>query len=442
MKAVTGRLSLIPWWDQALGLAIVAAATGATAGVTLLGQRGAVADPTRGKTIYATHCVECHGADGRGDGPAAPVLTPRPRDFTSGKYEIRTTETGSLPTDQDLVRSVEDGLAATAMPGWKGVLRDDEIRDVVGYIKSLSPRFGRERVQEVTLGPDVPRSPESVARGAVVYQTLQCSKCHGIDGRGADAVTTEFEDDWGQPLKATDLTEPWTFRGGSTPRDISLRFRTGMSGTPMPSFKEAATDEQMWDLANYVASLGRKPVWEMNHDEVAALYARNAEEADENPVARGESLADTLLCALCHSPVDEEGRILPELRMAGGQLIRVTPFGDFPTANLTSDRQTGLGGWTDDQIKAAITRGERPDGSRLLPYPMDWASYSALSPDDLDALVAYLRSIPPISNQVPAPSRPFLPVYLWGKFKMLILGIDPPILIYPGNVGTPMVAQE
>ena len=433
---VASRGSHVASLGAAITLVTLAATAACLLGSVAVRAQRATADPAHGRTIYDRHCVECHGATGRGDGPAAPMLEPRPRDFTGGKYKIRRTETGSLPTDTDLVRSVEEGLPATAMPGWRGILRDDEIRDVVGYIKSLSPRFANEVIQEVALGTEVPRTPESVARGAVVYQTLQCAKCHGVDGRGEGAVTTDFQDDWGQRLPAADLTEPWTFRGGAEPREITLRFRTGMSGTPMPSFKEAATDADMWDLANYVASLGRRPVWDMSAGEVEALYARNAADAQAHPVARGEYLAKTLLCAFCHSPLDEEGRVLPGLAMAGGQLIRVTPFGDFPTANLTSDRETGLGAWTDDQIAAAITRGERPDGSRLLPYPMDWPSYAALTADDLHALVAYLRSIPPVVNRVPPRSRPFLPVYLWGKFKMLVLGIDPPMLMFPGNAGS------
>ena len=64
---------------------------------------------------------------------------------------------------------------------------------------------------------------------------------------------------------------------------------------------------------------------------------------------------------------------------------------------------------------------------------MDWASFSTLTPDDLDAIVAYLRTVPPVSNRVPPPTRPFLPVYLWGKFKMLILGDDPPMVFYPAT---------
>ena len=56
--------------------------------------------------------------------------------------------------------------------------------------------------------------------------------------------------------------------------------------------------------------------------------------------------------------------------------------------------------------------------------------------DDINAIVAYLRTVPPVRNKVPALSRTFLPVHLWGKFKLLILGGDPPITIYGGNAGS------
>ena len=82
-----------------------------------------------------------------------------------------------------------------------------------------------------------------------------------------------------------------------------------------------------------------------------------------------------------------------------------------------------------------ITKGILRNGTRLLPYPMDCASFSTMKPTDLDAIVAYLRTVPPVSNKVPRAARPFLPVYLWGKFKMLILGGDPPMVFFPGNAG-------
>ena len=389
----------------------------------------------RGRTVYQARCVECHGVSGRGDGPAAAHLTPAPRDLTSAKYKIRTTETGSLPTDDDLVRSVSLGLAGSAMPAWGTLVSASEIRDVVGYLKTLSPRFVSETPKVVNPGSGVAGSAARISSGRQVFEKLQCGKCHGNDGSGTGAVTTEFQDDWQHPLRATDLTEPWTFHGGATARDVYLRFRTGMAGTPMPSFADAASDTEMWELAHYVVSLARKPAWSMTADEIGALYSKREAEERTNPARRGAYLVETLGCAVCHSPTDPSGGVLPGMRLAGGLRLRIEPFGDYPTGNLTSDKETGLGNWTDAEIKQVLTRGILRDGTRLLPYPMDWASYSTMKPEDLSAIVAYLRTVPPVSNRVPKPTRTFLPVYLWGKFKYLMLGDDPPMVFFPGNAG-------
>src|SRR5512141_2904827 len=78
----------------------------------------------RGKAVYDAHCVECHGDGGRGDGPSASYLVPRPRDFTRGKFKIRSTESGTMPGDDDLIGSVRRGLYGSAMPGWDRILSD------------------------------------------------------------------------------------------------------------------------------------------------------------------------------------------------------------------------------------------------------------------------------------------------------------------------------
>src|SRR5206468_12534090 len=82
-------------------------------------------------------------------------------------------------------------------------------------------------------------------------------------------------------------------------------------------------------------------------------------------------------------------------------------------------------------------RGTRADGSRMMPFPMDWASFSTLTPQDLDALIAYLRTVPPVSNRIPSHRQPLLPFYLWGKVKLLMLGDAPRS---PSSPATP--AQE
>ena len=69
------------------------------------------------------------------------------------------------------------------------------------------------------------------------------------------------------------------------------------------------------------------------------------------------------------------------------------PWGDSKSRNITSSKTAGIGDWSDDEIKRAITKGVRKDGSPLKP-PMGFAFYANLTDADLDALVAYLRTVP------------------------------------------------
>jgi len=100
-----------------------------------------VQDTAHGKAVYVKWCAGCHGDTGAGDGPAASHMLPRPRDFTGAIYKIRTTASGQLPTDQDVLRSIDDGLPGTAMPAWKDRLSERERRDVVAYLKTFSAFF-------------------------------------------------------------------------------------------------------------------------------------------------------------------------------------------------------------------------------------------------------------------------------------------------------------
>jgi mono/diheme cytochrome c family protein len=235
---------------------------------------------------------------------------------------------------------------------------------------------------------------------------------------------------------ATDLTEPWTFRGGASARDVHLRLVTGMNGTPMPTFVDVASDEDLWHLAHYVVSLARKPTWEMTSAELAEHEAKLATRAAARPVERGRYLVATLRCAFCHTPLWPDGSLVESMLFAGGQRRRWDALGEFVSNNLTSDEATGLGRWSDDQIKAALTRGVRPDGSRLLPFAMPWPHYARLTPDDLNALIAFLRTIPPISNAIPRPRRPGFTAYLLGKLKVRLLHEEQPEYLYAGNAGS------
>src|SRR6266545_203400 len=115
----------------------------------LLGAASARATPPdraaigRGEKAFDRYCISCHGVDGDGRGPTADWIDPRPRILTSGVFKFRSTPSGELPTDADLERTITNGLHLTYMPRWAPIT-EVERRDLVQYVKSLSPRFTQE----------------------------------------------------------------------------------------------------------------------------------------------------------------------------------------------------------------------------------------------------------------------------------------------------------
>lgn len=218
-------------------------------------------DVERGEAIYRDWCQECHGAEGAGDGPAADRMLPRPRDFTEARYQIRTTPSGQLPTDEDLHLVIRDGLPGTTMPGWPGLDRSQR-EDLIAYLKSLSRFFGQgDPPEPIEVAEDPGGGDEAVEAGRAVYRELECFRCHGEEGRGDGESAPTLEDWIDRPIRAADLTEPWTFNGGSSVEAIHLRFLTGLDGTPMPTQADAlqsgvVDEEDLWNLAHFVRSLG------------------------------------------------------------------------------------------------------------------------------------------------------------------------------------------
>jgi DMSO reductase family type II enzyme heme b subunit len=215
-----------------------------------------------GKRVYDRWCASCHGVDGRGDGVAAAYMLPRPRDFTRGVYQIRSTASGELPTDADLQRIIDDGMPGTTMPGWKGTLSQAERNAVLEHIKGFSAFFAQGPAPEPMRIGRAPRaSADDLAEGRAFYESVECWKCHGQAGRGdGDSAPTQTDDE-GFPIRPADLTEPWRFNGGATVADIYRTLLTGLDGTPMPSFGDLIdsgfmTADQLWNVAHYVRSLG------------------------------------------------------------------------------------------------------------------------------------------------------------------------------------------
>jgi mono/diheme cytochrome c family protein len=139
---------------------------------------------------------------------------------------------------------------------------------------------------------------------------------------------------------------------------------------------------------------------------VAVLLAAHGAGA-ETPVERGAYLVNTIMaCGNCHSPRDATGNLIPDKAFSGGLTFDTPPF-KATAANITQDIETGIGSWSDAEIKRALVEGMRPNHGHLAGVPlaaiMPANFYKALLPDDLDAVVAYLRTIKAIRNQVPDP---------------------------------------
>lgn len=249
-----------------------------------------------GQRVYAQHCAVCHGPDGRGNGPAAPSLRPHPRDFTKGQFKYKSTPVGQPPTDEDLIRVVSEGLQASAMPYWRDLLTEQEIREVISYIKSMSPVFQKTTPRPLAIPPRVPADEASVGRGKALFAGRGCSVCHGPNGRGMIPMI----DMNGYTVISRDLSAPWTFRGRSTPEQIWLRITTGLAPSPMPAFETVLIPTERWDLVNYVLSL-RRPA----PGEPGGTLDGPGQQPDL--LRRGEYLVRASMCGICHTEINPTG---------------------------------------------------------------------------------------------------------------------------------------
>lgn len=222
----------------------------------------------KGKLIYFKRCSFCHGLLGNGNGPASDYMDPRPRDFTLGTFKFRTTQSGELPTDEDLFRTVSHGLPGTGMQAFdneiiKSGLTEEERWEVIYYIKTFAPEFSNpeydpsKKVVTHTKSK-VSYNKETIAKGREVFEKAKCWECHGKLGRGDGLKEFDRKDDWGFPIRIRNITNPWKIKGGSEVEDIFMRFTTGINGTPMPSFVKSLTDDERWYLANFIKSLQHK----------------------------------------------------------------------------------------------------------------------------------------------------------------------------------------
>ena len=211
------------------------------------------------KSDYRRYCVGCHGELGDGNGENNPWLDPKPRDFTLGVYKCRSTPTGTLPTDEDLFKTIARGLVTSNMPPWNTFTKQQRA-DLVAYVKHFSARFQSEKPGEPINIPAKPEiTPERVKAGQEVFNRVQCWKCHGVEGRANGPSASTLTDDLNRPIQAYNFHDETRFKCGTSDEDLYKIFMTGLDGTPMPSWSDNIKPDEAWDLVFYLRSLQPQP---------------------------------------------------------------------------------------------------------------------------------------------------------------------------------------
>jgi mono/diheme cytochrome c family protein len=256
---------------------------------------GAIVDPliADGREAYTRYCVGCHGVNGDGNGDAARFMHPRPRDFQAARFKFSSTRAGRLPTDEDLRRTIVEGLKGSAMPPWN-LLPDQTVTALIAYIKTFSPKWVERRPASPIPRVDDPYraaedKSEAIARGERVYHGFAtCWTCHPsylstdqINGHLAamenptrDAFRPKLEESEVKPNEDGELIYPPDFRrdyvrAGTTVDDLYRSIAAGITGTAMPTWVDSMAypsahggvlveTADIWAMAYYVQDLIRQ----------------------------------------------------------------------------------------------------------------------------------------------------------------------------------------
>jgi len=211
--------------------------------------------------LYQEYCASCHGVSGDGTGDLAYLVYPKPRDFTGGKFKIKSTLPGLPPTDDDLFKTISQGMPGTAMPAFN-FLKDDEIKSLTDVIKEFCS-LNNQNVQKISIPAELPSTGKIIDLGKSIYKELGCNMCHGNTGKGNELSSKKLTDSQGYSIIPKDFTSG-VYIGGDTKRDLYLRFVAGIDGTPMPSYGNLADllgrpkeeeNKLAWALVHYVKSL-------------------------------------------------------------------------------------------------------------------------------------------------------------------------------------------
>ena len=217
---------------------------------------GTEAQRESGKALYGKYCSQCHGEKGDGQGYATPHLYSRAPRLHDGQVQGSDDAQRSAPDTSGPRQHHRRGMPYTSMPAWPN-LTDQEVSDIAYFITTFSADFTNRRAYSPAhaVSKCAGRHERDHRAREKLYEENGCLKCHGNLGRGDGPSAPTLVDDFAKPIRAADLSQRWTFRGGSSREDIFRTMTTGLNGTPMPSFADALQPEQRWAITDFIASL-------------------------------------------------------------------------------------------------------------------------------------------------------------------------------------------
>jgi mono/diheme cytochrome c family protein len=218
--------------------------------------------------LYIQHCAACHGMTGRGDGPAADQLYPRPRDFVKSPFRFAPRGGGETVVVGALERTISLGVPRSSMPGFEGVLTESEIAGLARYTLTLREDQGGgvEADTLLDVGRRPPTTPGLLSHGRELYISLGCVACHGESGHGDGPSSRGLVDSLGKPVHPADLTTG-LYKSAKTSADLVRVVLQGIPGTPMAAFEQALTQTNpdgtrnltdAWAVVAFIESLSPK----------------------------------------------------------------------------------------------------------------------------------------------------------------------------------------
>lgn len=259
------------------------------------------------------------------------------------------------------------------------------------------------------------RSETALERGSYLVNALMaCDACHTPPGpQGMSRRFSGGPQTWDTPaytVKGANISQDQeTGIGSWSEGDLAKALVEGVrpNGIPlapqMPfGFYKIITPDDLKAIVTYVRTIPptrnavQPPQYKANWENYVVPGGEKSigDTVPTDPVRRGFYLATLGHCMECHARNSNEQLDFTNNWGGGGSVMK-GPFGSAVVANISSSRTKGLGSWSDDDIKTVLTKGVRPDGRPVAPPMARQAYFSKLTTQDLDALVAWVRSIPP-----------------------------------------------